>query len=100
MFIYRSWPSEVTRKYKTAQGVIRRINLDFPDIHGTPHVFYGKTETSPERMMVPVPKPTVHDIRSVAQHRTVLRRKVFFLPGNPLGWELHGEEIIIRWDDE
>lgn len=100
MFIYRSFPSEVTRKYKTPQGVVRRINLDFPDINGTPYVFYGETETSPEGTMVPVPEPTVQDIRSVAQHKTELRRKVFFLPGNPLGWELHGEEIIIRWEDE
>lgn len=100
MFIYRSLPSEVTRKYKTALGVIRRINIDFPDINGTPHVFYGKTETSPEGLMVPVPKPTMSDLACVIRDGIVFRRKVFFLPGNPLGWELHGEEIIIRWEDE
>ena len=100
MFIYRSWPSAVTRKYKTALGVIRRINLDFPDINGTPHVFYGKTETSPKEVMVPVPKPTMSDLARVIRDGVELRRKVFFLPGNPLGWELHGSDITIRWEDE
>lgn len=99
MFIYRNYPCGVTRKYRTARGVIRRINLDFPDINGTPHVFYGKTETEPDTVMVPIPKPTASDLACAARDGIEFRRKVFFLPGNHLGWELHGEEITIRWED-
>ena len=99
MFIYRSLPSEVTRKYKTAQGVIRRIKLDFPV---DKYVFYVETETKPnmEWQWTMVPAPTSGDLRCAAECGVVLRRKVFFNYYQYVGWQLHGSEITIRWVDE
>lgn len=99
MFIYRSLPSEVTRKYKTAQGVLRRIKLDFPD---DKYVFYVETETEPNTVWqwTRVPAPTYGALQCGAKYGVVLRRKVFFNTSPYEGWQLHGSEITIRWEDE
>lgn len=99
MFIYRSLPSEVTRKYKTARGVIRRINLDFPE---DKYVYYEETEAKPnmEWRWTRVPPPTIWDLGYVLRDGLVLRRHVFFNSHQYEGWQLQGSEIIIRWVDE
>lgn len=99
MFIYRSLPSEVTRKYKTARGVIRRINLDFPE---DKYVYYEETETDPNMAWrwTQVPPPSIRDLGFVLRDGLVLRRHVFFKCKPCEGWQLQGSEIIIRWVDE
>lgn len=99
MFIYRSLPSEVTRKYKTARGVIRRINLDFPE---DKYVYYKEAEVKPNMKWrwTRVPPPSIWDLGYVLRDGLVLRRHVFFNSYQYEGWQLQGSEIIIRWEDE